>query len=53
MKLFSQPHKRIGVAIGDKILDLSLVCHHFTGPKLVSQQHVFREVGSVLTRQQI
>uniref|UniRef100_A0A023F8G7 Fumarylacetoacetase n=2 Tax=Triatoma infestans TaxID=30076 RepID=A0A023F8G7_TRIIF len=39
----NNPAKRIGVAIGDKILDLSLVSHHFTGPRLASQQHVFRE----------
>ncbi|KAK9506192.1 hypothetical protein O3M35_008172 [Rhynocoris fuscipes] len=35
--------KRIGVAIGDKILDLSLVSHLFTGPKLSSKQYVFKE----------
>ncbi|KAL8558749.1 hypothetical protein ACOMHN_043693 [Nucella lapillus] len=33
--------QRIGVAIGDQILDLSVVKSMFTGPVLSSQQHVF------------
>lgn len=37
------PKHRIGVAIGDEILDLSVVKHLFTGPVLQSQQHVFDE----------
>jgi fumarylacetoacetase len=32
------PSHRIGVAIGDQILDLSLVAHLFTGPLLASHQ---------------
>ena len=39
-----QPKPRIGVAIGDEILDLSAVKHLFDGPVLRSQQHVFEEV---------
>ncbi|CAI9742952.1 fumarylacetoacetasefumarylacetoacetase-like [Octopus vulgaris] len=35
------PHHRIGVAIGDQILDLSVVKHLFTGPELKNSQHVF------------
>ncbi|VDK55170.1 unnamed protein product [Anisakis simplex] len=38
-----QPKKRIGVAIGDYILDLSAVKHLFTGPIFSSKQHVFEE----------
>jgi fumarylacetoacetase len=33
--------KRIGVAIGEKILDLSIIAHLFTGPQLKSHQDVF------------
>uniref|UniRef100_F1KZG3 Fumarylacetoacetase n=1 Tax=Ascaris suum TaxID=6253 RepID=F1KZG3_ASCSU len=35
--------KRIGVAIGDYILDLSLVKHFFTGPYLCAKQNVFEQ----------
>lgn len=38
----NQKH-RIGVAIGDQILDLSVVKHLFSGPVLQSQQHIFEE----------
>jgi len=38
-----QPQHRIGVAIGDQILDLSKVSHLFSGPLLKSHQQVFRE----------
>jgi len=34
---------RIGVAIGDHILDLNAIRHLFTGPNLVSHNHVFSE----------
>jgi hypothetical protein len=39
-----QQKHRIGVAIGDQILDLSVVKHLFSGPVLQSQQHIFEEV---------
>uniref|UniRef100_A0A1I7ZHZ3 Fumarylacetoacetase n=1 Tax=Steinernema glaseri TaxID=37863 RepID=A0A1I7ZHZ3_9BILA len=39
------PKKRIGVAIGDQILDLSVVKHLFTGALLKDKQHVFDEVS--------
>merc|ERR1712115_280591 len=39
----SQPEHRIGVAIGDQILDLSKISNLFSGPLLKTQQHVFRE----------
>ncbi|XP_048076344.1 fumarylacetoacetase isoform X1 [Ursus arctos] len=35
------PRPRIGVAIGDQILDLSVIKHLFTGPVLSKQQDVF------------
>lgn len=44
--VFSTPDNatpRIGVAIGDLILDLSVICHLFTGPLLKTQQHVFQQ----------
>ncbi|XP_067003237.1 fumarylacetoacetase [Anabrus simplex] len=34
---------RIGVAIGDQILDLKVVSHLFRGPELQDKQHVFHE----------
>uniref|UniRef100_A0A914YSB4 Fumarylacetoacetase n=2 Tax=Panagrolaimus superbus TaxID=310955 RepID=A0A914YSB4_9BILA len=37
----NNPVKRIGVAIGDFILDLSVVKHFFTGPHLGKHQDVF------------
>ncbi|XP_041361314.1 fumarylacetoacetase-like [Gigantopelta aegis] len=37
------PRKRIGVAIGDQILDLGVVKNLFNGPVLSSQLHVFDE----------
>uniref|UniRef100_A0AC34F0Y8 Fumarylacetoacetase n=1 Tax=Panagrolaimus sp. ES5 TaxID=591445 RepID=A0AC34F0Y8_9BILA len=37
----NNPVKRIGVAIGDFILDLSVVKHYFTGPHLGKKQDVF------------
>ncbi|XP_005858343.2 PREDICTED: fumarylacetoacetase, partial [Myotis brandtii] len=37
----SQPRSRIGVAIGDQILDLSVIKHLFTGPILSKHQDVF------------
>lgn len=44
--IFSTPTNkkpRPGVAIGDYILDLSVVKHFFTGPHLKNSQHVFDE----------
>lgn len=41
----SQPRQRIGVAIGDQILDLSVIKHLFTGPILSKHQDVFNQVG--------
>ncbi|KAG7188769.1 hypothetical protein KM043_008387 [Ampulex compressa] len=35
------PQKRIGVAIGEEILDLSVVAYLFDGPLLKDKQHVF------------
>lgn len=35
------PKHRVGVAIGDQILDLSVIKHLFTGPALSSHRHVF------------
>lgn len=40
---FSQTKHRIGVAIGDKVLDLSVIAHLFNGPELVKHQNVFKE----------
>uniref|UniRef100_A0A915D8P6 Fumarylacetoacetase n=1 Tax=Ditylenchus dipsaci TaxID=166011 RepID=A0A915D8P6_9BILA len=37
------PKKRVGVAIGDQILDLSTVKHFFTGPQLQARQNVFEQ----------
>ena len=45
---FLQPKPRIGVAIGDQILDLSVVKTLFEGPVLASQQDVFEEVSVFL-----
>merc|ERR1712156_42227 len=42
------PDHRIGVAIGDQVLDLSKVSHLFTGPLLAHHQQVFR--ASTLNR---
>ncbi|XP_062062330.1 fumarylacetoacetase [Lepus europaeus] len=39
----SHPRPRIGVAIGDQILDLSAIKHLFTGPVLSQHQDVFDE----------
>ncbi|PAV56966.1 hypothetical protein WR25_04083 [Diploscapter pachys] len=35
--------RRIGVAIGDQILDLSAIAHLFDGPNLKAHQNVFKE----------
>uniref|UniRef100_A0A673KC91 Fumarylacetoacetase n=1 Tax=Sinocyclocheilus rhinocerous TaxID=307959 RepID=A0A673KC91_9TELE len=37
------PRHRIGVAIGDQILDLSVIKHLFNGPALVHHQDVFEQ----------
>ena len=39
-----QPVKRIGVAIGEYVLDLSQVTHFFKGPVLSQNKDVFKEV---------
>ncbi|XP_013924945.1 PREDICTED: fumarylacetoacetase-like [Thamnophis sirtalis] len=39
-----RPRHRIGVAIGDQVLDLSSVKHLFDGPVLSKQHHVFEQV---------
>ncbi|XP_072020164.1 fumarylacetoacetase-like [Amphiura filiformis] len=36
-------HERIGVAIGDQILDLSVISHLFNGPILAQHRHVFQQ----------
>ncbi|NXT13210.1 FAAA Fumarylacetoacetase, partial [Prunella fulvescens] len=36
-----EPRHRLGVAIGDQILDLSVIKHLFNGPALAKHQHVF------------
>ncbi|XP_073852612.1 fumarylacetoacetase isoform X6 [Macaca fascicularis] len=38
-----EPRLRIGVAIGDQILDLSVIKHLFTGPVLSKHQDVFNQ----------
>ncbi|KAF4532055.1 hypothetical protein B566_EDAN016127 [Ephemera danica] len=38
---------RIGVAIGDLVLDLNVIKHLFDGPQLRDKQHVFAEVSTV------
>lgn len=43
-----QPRHRIGVAIGDQVLDLSAVKHLFDGPVLSKQRHVFEQVSFFL-----
>lgn len=40
-KIF-QPEKRIGVAIGNEILDLNAIANYFDGPLLKNKQDVFR-----------
>ncbi|XP_056427521.1 fumarylacetoacetase [Hyla sarda] len=39
----NEPRHRIGVAIGDQILDLSVIRHLFNGPVLSGKQDVFHE----------
>ncbi|KAK2164140.1 hypothetical protein LSH36_68g07093 [Paralvinella palmiformis] len=41
--VYLQPQHRIGVAIGDKILDLSVIKHLFSGPALNGNQDVFNK----------
>lgn len=45
--LFLQPTPRIGVAIGDLILDLRCIAHLFNGPILRKNQYVFKQVFKV------
>ena len=42
---YFQPKHRIGVAIGDKILDMSVVKHLFSGPNMTDKQDVFDKVS--------
>ncbi|CAK5043549.1 unnamed protein product [Meloidogyne enterolobii] len=42
--------KRIGVAIGDEILDLSAILHLFDGPLLSKNLNVFKEVFNFIFR---
>jgi hypothetical protein len=42
--VFVQSAHRIGVAIGDHVLDLKAIKHLFNGPVMKSQQNVFEEV---------
>lgn len=37
------PSPRIGVAVGNLILDISLISHFFDGPLLKNNQHVFKQ----------
>ena len=46
--LLLQPRHRIGVAIGDKILDLSVVAHLFNGPVMSANQDVFNQVNIIV-----
>uniref|UniRef100_H2NP00 Fumarylacetoacetase n=2 Tax=Pongo abelii TaxID=9601 RepID=H2NP00_PONAB len=46
------PRPRIGVAIGDQILDLSVIKHLFTGPVLSKHQDVFNQVHEGLRQHQ-
>ena len=41
-----QPKHRIGVAIGDFVLDLSVIKHLFNGPVMSTKQHVFEQVSN-------
>lgn len=41
-----QPQRRIGVAIGEHILDIYEVAHLFNGSELKNNQHVLKEVYS-------
>ena len=45
--VYLQPQHRIGVAIGDKILDLSVIKHLFSGPALNGNQDVFNKVWNI------
>lgn len=45
--LFPQPKRRIGVAIGDQILDLSVIKSLFRGPVLSKHQDVFEQVSFI------
>lgn len=46
LHVFSQPKHRIGVAIGDQILDLSVIKSLFQGPVIAKHQFVFDQVRS-------
>ena len=38
-----QSNKRIGVAIGDQVLDVALVCHLFQGNHLAGKLDIFHQ----------
>lgn len=40
-----EARRRIGVAIGDQIVDLSAIKHLLTGPEVSQHRHVFDQVG--------
>ena len=43
--LQNQDNPRIGVAIGDQIVDLTAIVHLFDGPILSQHRHVFQQVS--------
>lgn len=45
LHLFFQPKHRIGVAIGDQIMDLSVIKSLFQGPVISKHQYVFDQVS--------
>ncbi|XP_003738254.1 fumarylacetoacetase [Galendromus occidentalis] len=36
-------NRRVGVAIGDRVLDVAMVCHLFRGEAIAGKQHVFHQ----------
>lgn len=42
-----QPTHKIGVAIGNEILNLKEISHFFDGPELKDHQYVFKDVGAL------
>ncbi len=50
--LFPQPKHRIGVAIGDQILDLSVIKSLFQGPVISKHQDVFDQVSLITNSNQ-
>lgn len=50
--LFPQPKRRIGVAIGDQILVLSVIKSLFQGPVISKHQDVFEQVSFIINNNQ-